>query len=206
MPRSVEFVRTWVRLYTTGLPESLRYTRREEIDADLWEQAQEAAGHEAAGGQLTTQLLLRWFMGLPDDLLWRLLHIRTKDSNNEGDVMVHANDYRTMTVIVGILAAVALGMLLVNTVIGEISFQRQTDFDFYINHTVIMSVYGPTGIAAIVGGFWFMRKAPMLGALLVTAGSLALAIMLFWLIIPELIAVGLSFYAYRRAHRIRSGR
>ena len=41
MPRSVGFVRAWVRLYTAGLPPGLRDSRREEIDADLWEQAQE---------------------------------------------------------------------------------------------------------------------------------------------------------------------
>ena len=42
MPRSVGFVRAWVRLYTAGLPPGLRDSRREEIDADLWEQSQEA--------------------------------------------------------------------------------------------------------------------------------------------------------------------
>ena len=69
----------------------------------------------------------------------------------------------------------------------------------------MLSVYGPVGLAAIVGGFLFMRKAPMLGALLVSAGSVALATLSFWLIVPEVLAIGLSFYAIRRARRIQAG-
>lgn len=36
---STGFVRAWVRLCTAGLPPGLRDSRRDEIDADLWEQA-----------------------------------------------------------------------------------------------------------------------------------------------------------------------
>ncbi len=39
----VRLVRGWVRLYTAGLPADVRDGRREEIDADLWEHAREAA-------------------------------------------------------------------------------------------------------------------------------------------------------------------
>lgn len=38
-----------------------------------------------------------------------------------------------------------------------------------------------------------------------TAGSVALAILVFWLIIPVLLAIGLSYYAIRRARRIQAG-
>lgn len=203
--RSVGFVRAWVRLYTAGLPLSLRDSRREEIDADLWEQSQEAEMTLSDGPPLATHLLLRWLLGLPDDLLWRLANIRAKDGGmKEGDMM-QTRDYKTMTVAAGVIAAFFLVALTVNTVVGEIGYQRQTDMELYIGHNVMMSVYGPVGLAAIVGGFWFMRKAPMLSALLVTAGSVALAILFFWLVVPELIAIGLSFYAFRRARRIQAG-
>ena len=76
---------------------------------------------------------------------------------------------------------------------------------FYVHSNIMASVFGPVGIAAIAGGFYFMRKAPILCALLVTAGSLALAILVFWLIIPELLAIGLSYYAFRRARQIQAG-
>jgi hypothetical protein len=34
--------RSWVRLYTSGMPRDLSEERRAEIDADLWEQQQDA--------------------------------------------------------------------------------------------------------------------------------------------------------------------
>ena len=116
--------------------------------------------------------------------------------------MAYARDYKTLTMVVGVIAAVALVVLLVNTVVGEIGYYRQVDYSLYIHHSVIMALYGPAALASIVGGFWYMRKAPMLGALLVTAGSVAFAIALFWLILPELIAAGISYFAYRRARRL----
>ena len=119
--------------------------------------------------------------------------------------MVQTRDYKSMTVVAGVIAAFVLGALITNTVIGEIEYQRQADVAFYIGHGVMMSVYGPAGLAAIVGGFWFRRQAPMFGALLVTAGSVAIAILLFWLIVPELLAIGLSVYAIRGARRIQAG-
>ena len=119
--------------------------------------------------------------------------------------MVQTRDYKSTTVVAGLIAAFVLGALITNTVIGEIEFQRQTEIAFYIGHGIVMTVYGPAGLAAIVGGFWFMRKAPMFGALLVTAGSVAIAVLLFWLIVPELLAIGLSVYAIRRARRIQAG-
>ena len=205
MPRSVGFVRAWVRIYTAGLPPGLRDSRREEIDSDLWEQAQEAEMKLTDGPPLATHLLLRWLLGLPDDLLWRVAHIRARDVNTKEGAMVQTRDYKTMTVVAGLIAAFALGALIVNTVIGEIGYYRQADVAFYIHQSVMGLFYGPAGLAAIAGGFWIMRKAPMFGALLVTAGSVAIAILFFWLIIPEFIAAGISYYAIRRARRIQAG-
>ena len=119
--------------------------------------------------------------------------------------MVQSADYRMLNVLVGVVSAVLLTGLIINTVIGEIQYQRQDDFAFRISDWVMASVYGPAGLAAIIGGFWFMRKAPMFGALLVTAGSIAIAILFFWLILPEFIAAGISYYAFRRARRIQAG-
>jgi len=191
MPRSVGIVRAWVRLYTRGLP------------ADLWEQAHESPADSAPS--LTTLLLSRWLLGLPDDLLWRAAHLRSKDVNSKEGPMVQSKDYKAPTVIGGVFAAVALGWLLVNAVLGEVSYQRQTDVAYYIGQGVMFSFYAPVAIAAIGGGFLFMRKAPMLCALLVTTGSAALGILLFWLVILELAAIGLSVYAYCRAGRLQAG-
>ncbi len=115
---------------------------------------------------------------------------------------MQTRDYKTTTVVAGVLAALLLAALFVRTVIAEIEFQRQADFAYLPDYTYVFFSLGPLSLAAIVGGFWFMRKAPALGALLVATGSVALAIMTYWLIVPVLLAIGLSFYAIRRARRI----
>jgi hypothetical protein len=158
MPRSVGFVRAWVRLYTVGLPTGLREARRDEIDADLWEQSREASMDIAPS--LTSHVLARWLLGLPDDLSWRAAHIRSADSNAKEGAMVQATDYKTATMVAGVIAAVLLGHLLINTVLGEISHQRQTDVAYYIHSMIMLWIYGPVGIAAIAGRFYFMRKSP----------------------------------------------
>ncbi len=205
MPRSVSFVRAWVRVYTAGLPSGLRDSRREEIDADLWEQAQEAETNQWNGLPLATHLLLRWLLGLPDDLMWRLAHIRTRDVDTEEGAMTQTRDYKTMTVVTGVMATMLLVALLIRTVIAEIEYRRQADFAYLPDWTYVFYSLLPLSLIAIAGGFWFMRKAPVLGAILVTSGSVALAIMLYWLVIPELLAAGISFYAIRRAHCIQAG-
>lgn len=184
-------------------PPSLRAARRDEIDADLWEQANETPAHLASS--LTSQLLARWFLGLPDDLLWRVAHIRAKDVNPKEGAMIQSQSFKPITVLAAIISAVSLAWLVINTVLGEISYQRQSDVAFYVHAETMLFLYGPPGLAAIVGGFVFMRKAPMLCALLVTAGSMALGILVFWLVIPIFIAAGLSVYAFRRARRIEVG-
>jgi hypothetical protein len=174
-----------------------------EIDSDLWEQAQDAETGLEDGPPFAAHLLIRWLLGLPDDLLWRLAHIRTRDEDKKSP-MLQAKDNRAMTVAMGVIATFVLGLLIINTVVGEIGYYRQTDFAYYVHHGTMMSVYGPIGLAAIGGGFWFMHQAPMLCALLVTAGSVDLAILAFWLVVPELIAAGIYFYAFRRARRIQA--
>ena len=203
MPRAIGFVRAWVLLYTAGLPPGLRDSRREEIDADLWEQAKEAETGLSDGLPLATHLLLRWLLGLPDDLLWRLAHIRTKDADTKEGSMVQARDYKTLTVVTGVVAALLLIALVIYVVATEVAFQRQTESPF--DWVYIAATFGPVSLAAITGGFWSMRKAPMLGAVLVTSGSMAFAIFLYWLIIPVVLGIGLSFYAIRRARRIQAG-
>ncbi len=56
-------VRAWTRLYTAGLPPSVRDRRRTEVDSDLWE------GQE--DGLSTFEVWVRLVCGIPADLLWR---------------------------------------------------------------------------------------------------------------------------------------
>jgi len=57
------------------------------------------------------------------------------------------------------------------------------------------------GLGAVAAGFVVMRRMPAEGAALAVGGSLTAALMTYWLIVPLLVAAGVSAYAVRRARR-----
>ena len=65
----------WVAFYTLGLPAPMRARRREELAAHLADERQDAIRHSELGA-LRRRRLVRWFLGIPDDLLWRLTDAR----------------------------------------------------------------------------------------------------------------------------------
>lgn len=82
-------------------------------------------------------------------------------------------------------------------------YQQQSDVGFYLGQEIVAAVIGPLGLLAIAVGFWVLRAAPDLGILLVAAGSFAVAVLFAWLIIPFVVAIGVSAYAVHRAKRMR---
>jgi hypothetical protein len=67
---ALALVRLWTALYTHGMPEALRQTRRAEIESDLWESQHDRRPESDRG--MASQMILRLFRGIPDDCLWRL--------------------------------------------------------------------------------------------------------------------------------------
>jgi hypothetical protein len=67
---AVSLVRGWTRAYTWRMPAGLGESRCAEIESDLWELQQDpdrGRGLSPAG-----QVIGRFFMGLPDDVFWRV--------------------------------------------------------------------------------------------------------------------------------------
>jgi hypothetical protein len=69
--RTAALVRRWVALYTLGLPPEIKQRRRDEIDDDLWCQAQEAAESGRRDRSLAGEIVMRLVLGLPADVSWR---------------------------------------------------------------------------------------------------------------------------------------
>ncbi|MGQ0735413.1 MAG: hypothetical protein ACT4QD_17390 [Acidobacteriota bacterium] len=71
-------VRAWVRVYTLGVPEDLRETRRTEMSSDLWEHASDARERGTPRAVAAMEMVLRALMGVPHDLSWRFeaIHMR----------------------------------------------------------------------------------------------------------------------------------
>jgi hypothetical protein len=65
-------VRGWTQLYTSGLAQSARDARREEIDSDLWESVHDPA---ADPDTLALHIWARLLGGLFDDVRWRAAQV-----------------------------------------------------------------------------------------------------------------------------------
>ena len=63
--------RAWLRLYTSGMPADLRDARHADVNTDLWEHQHDAHGEGASRLAIAAEILLRTFVGVPDDLGWR---------------------------------------------------------------------------------------------------------------------------------------
>jgi hypothetical protein len=61
----------WTTLYTAGMPAAIRRTRRNEIASDLWEYCAEVTHGDRSHKHAAAEILLRLFLGMPDDIFWR---------------------------------------------------------------------------------------------------------------------------------------
>jgi hypothetical protein len=77
-------VRSWFDLYTRGMPQELRATRRDEVDDDLWCQHEEAAAFGRTARSIGADMFLRLLFGIPADISWRLGHRHMVPSGLEG--------------------------------------------------------------------------------------------------------------------------
>ena len=68
---SARVVRHWVGLYTRGLPPDAVVRRREEVGADLWDEAEEASLNGVAVSRIRWQRAARLINGIPADIAWR---------------------------------------------------------------------------------------------------------------------------------------
>ncbi len=69
--RAGSAIRVWVAFYTRGLPVELAKDRRDLIESDLWDEAQEAAWLGETSG-FARQRWSRWLRGMPADVSWRI--------------------------------------------------------------------------------------------------------------------------------------
>ena len=73
LPRlSLTLLRAWTGLYTLALDSELRQRRRELVEADAWDQIEDARQGGESPPLTALSLLLRLLRGVPADLSWRL--------------------------------------------------------------------------------------------------------------------------------------
>lgn len=105
-------------------------------------------------------------------------------------------------------AAVMGGVLvmaaLVTIVIDNIQYFQQAD-TFLPRSLLVASSWAllALGLGAAVAGFILLPRWTPQGTLLAVAGSMTVGLLLYWLVLPFLVAVGSSVLAVLRARRIR---
>jgi hypothetical protein len=193
-------------LYTAGLDPVDRDERRAEIASDLWEHTR--ALEDTGDNRITAAVAIgaRWLLGIPDDLLWRAERRRERSSQGvepaRRSSMAGFGNARVLALPV-MVAVAAVVVALAGVIIGNIQYVEQSER--IVSNSVLESlsmVLIVGGFAAIVLGFVLMRRQPGVGAVLVVGGAATASISTYWLIVPLVLAVVVSWYGVRRARRI----
>ena len=198
-------VRAWARLYTARLDTAEREARRAEIECDLWEQARSAMNEGRHPMVVVAEIWARCLAGIADDVLWRLERSAASRARRQGtegrQEMTTIRSRRSLALPIGAIA-VAIGVALVLITIDNIQYLEQSER--IVPSATLASISGVLLVAALACipvGFLAMRRRPVEGAALVVGGALTAGLMVYWLIVPVLLAVAISWYGIRRARR-----
>lgn len=188
---TVGMARSWVVLYTRGMPAELREARRREIDSDLWEQQWLAARRGDPVFGTAIEVLARMLLGVISDITWRV----------EVGASAHSKGITSMKetfpMRIGFLAAILpLGFL---AVMGTTFLLGNGDFENTWEHWIwrILFVACP-----LIGGFglWLCATRPGLGMALVLVGVGASAFLMPWMAFVTVpFGIAIIIFAFFRA-------
>jgi hypothetical protein len=182
-------VRTWVALYTFGLPSNLRDERRTEVDCDLWEQRLSA--HLQGERALATagEVVLRLILGMISDIMWRV------------QASLSARSDRSMKVNESLTArglfCVALVVAALPLVFGLSIMARYPE-----PAGVLYGLGQALSAGILIGGLAFSSTRPQLGLAMVALGVLGVTAFMFWMFMITIpVGILLLGVAYYRAHQ-----
>jgi len=189
---SVGMTRSWVALYTLGVPLDIREARRSEIDSDLWEHQWLASrcGDPAFGTAI--EVLARMLIGIISDITWRAQ--TGLSTRAERSVNVTESWYMRGPLAVGVVVAIL-------TVLAGIAAAADAliDPDTADGDAAFAAVFAIAGVAVLFG-LLTSRRNPVLGIGLVAAGVITASFMFYWAwMIGVPIAIGLVAIAFFRA-------
>ena len=82
-------------------------------------------------------------------------------------------------------------------------YQRQAEVAPSLGEwTAAAGIAWPLGLTAVAWGVWSMKRERGTGAFLVAVGSATASLVVFWLILPAVIAISVSAYAIVMARRL----
>jgi len=191
---AVGMTRSWVALYTLGLPRELRDGRRTEIDCDLWEQRElaEYTGEPPLG--TAAEIVARAVLGMLSDITWRA----QAGLSARPDRSLKMNEPAYMRGLVA--AGVVVALLLVVSGIGAV-------IDAIVQGELAsgQAAFGAISLlagAAVGSGLLTSRRNPLLGIGLVAAGAITVAAAWYWLLVITIpIGIAVVAIAFFRARQ-----
>ena len=183
---AIGMTRSWVTLYTSGLPRELRDGRRAEIDSDIWEHQRTAEFLDQPPGGTALQLLARLLLGLPSDLTWRLE--AGNSVQNERSISMNESGTMRSLVVVGVVVALFLIVTGIGAVVGAL-----VQGDLASGQAAFGAISVLAG-AAVGSGLLTSRRNPLLGIGLVAAGAITVAAAWYWMLVIT-IPVGIAMVA-----------
>jgi hypothetical protein len=169
---AIALTRSWAATYTRGLTSDVRAERREEIDCDLWHQQRLADLEREPVTGTAVAILLRWLVGIPSDITWR---IETGASaQSKGNTPMN----ETLPMRIGFL--VAMLPLVILTVIGISFLVGNGDWDNTWEHWTWRGFFVALPIIGAIG-LWLCATWPRLGMVLVLVGAGASAFLMPWM-------------------------
>ena len=190
---SVGFARSWVALYTRGLPLEQREARRGEIDSDLWEQQSLASRRDDPEFGIAIEILARMLLGIISDITWRA----EARFSARPDRSIQVNESILMRGLLGL--GVLFALLFVVFAIGG-ALDALIDSDTADSEAAVAAGGALAGLA-VLGGLLTSKRNPVLGIGLVAVGAIVIAALFYWMLFIGIpIAITLVGIAFLRAH------
>jgi hypothetical protein len=166
--------RTWTRVYSLGLAESIREGRRGEIESDLWEQQQAAMMQEERQLETVFHILARTLLGIPGDIAWRVELGFGRGSERKSEVPETTLGRIGLGLgLLGALLPVAFGIGFIVSGIAA----ADGEWVGWVVWGGILILLGGT----VVAGQLVVRSSYGRGMALVAVGVTLLALVLFWM-------------------------
>lgn len=200
---SAGLARSWVAVYTRGLPAPVRRERRDEITSDLWEQQRAAEEKGAGRASIAVYVLLRIVLGIPSDIAWRIETGAIVSSGKERGMRVQSwmswqsyggsgRGEKIFLACTGMLLIYQAAIVFISGSFGAGLWRGGADDPgngWY--YTLPISLMG---VVLIWAGLRQRIRAPFRAGVYIALGVLP-SILMFWMMLPPLVALGVAIYA-----------
>lgn len=166
--------RSWINLYTRGLPDDQRETRMSEIESDLWEHRNSDAELGIGPADTGFEVLTRFMSGIPADLLWRRTVASAGRAATSPRSLMNMKGSQMKRFMAGLAPVLVIALGVFQTVNGVgilLSVEEETVWG-------LMEL--ATGILLLTG-LYVTRRSPRLGSGIIIATVVVAAGFHFWM-------------------------